>query len=64
MKEWWQRRKNKTRKSKKNASDSTFFDFVFDVLFWLPELIFLPFRIIFWLLRALGRSLCSIFDFF
>ena len=62
MKEWWQRKKNKSRKAKKSNGDYTLFDFIFDVLFWIPELIFLPFRLIFWLLRGIGRFIWDIFD--
>lgn len=48
------KKKNKARKSKKNDSGYTFLDFIFDVLVWIPELILLPFRILFWLLREIG----------
>ncbi|WP_155593548.1 hypothetical protein [Lysinibacillus cavernae] len=58
MKEWWQRRKNK-----KNDNGYTFLDFIFDVLFWIPELILLPFRVLFWLLRGIGRLIGGIVDF-
>ncbi len=60
MKKWWNRRKS--RRNKKNHADYTFLDFVFDVLFWIPELIFLPFRVIFWLLRGIGRFIGDVFD--
>lgn len=63
MNEWWHRKKRKTRKSKKSNGDYTFLDFIFDVLFWIPELIFLPFRLIFWLLRGIGRLIGDVFDF-
>jgi hypothetical protein len=63
MKEWWQGKKKRSRKSKKSNGDYTFFDFIFDVLFWIPELIFLPFRLIFWLFRGVGRFIGDVFDF-
>jgi hypothetical protein len=63
MKKWWNRKKKKMRKSKKNNGNYTFLDFIFDVLFWIPELIFLPFRLIFWLLRGIGKFIGGIFDF-
>lgn len=63
MKKWWFIRKNRTRKGKKRNSDYTFLDFVFDVLFMIPELVFLPFRLIFWLLRGIGRLFSNLFDF-
>lgn len=62
MQEWWQRKKAKTRKRKKQNNDYTFFDVIFDVLFWLPELILLPFRLLFWLVRGFGRLIANIFD--
>lgn len=63
MKEWWSRKKGKTRKYKKTEDDYTFWDIVFDVLFWIPELFILPFRIIYWLLRGLGRMIGNFLDF-
>lgn len=63
MKEWWNRKKNKTRKGKKSNSEYTFLDGVIDVLFMLPELIFLPFRLMFWLFRGVGRLFSNLFDF-
>nr|WP_108671786.1 hypothetical protein [Peribacillus acanthi] len=63
MNKWWNRKKSKTRKNKKSNDDYTFLDFIFDVLFWIPELIFLPFRLIFWLLRGIGRFFRDGFDF-
>ncbi|HBT73311.1 MAG TPA: hypothetical protein DEB37_13985 [Lysinibacillus sp.] len=58
MKDWWQR-----RKGKKYHSGYTFLDFIFDVLVWIPELILLPFRVLFWLLRGIGRLIGDVFDF-
>jgi hypothetical protein len=62
LKEWWNRKKDNTKKSKESSDNYTFIDFIFDVLFWLPELVLLPFRIIFWLLRGTGRLVWSLFD--
>ena len=62
MREWWIRKKEKTRKSKKGTENYTFWDFVLDLLFWLPELILLPFRLAFWLLRGFGRLIWHLFD--
>lgn len=63
MKKWWYKKKNRTRKGKKSNSDYTFLDFVLDVLFMIPELFFLPFRLIFWLFRGVGRLFSNMFDF-
>jgi hypothetical protein len=55
-----EKRAEKRRKKKKEGIYD-FWDFVFDVLFWIPELIILPFRLIFFLFRFLIRS---VFDSF
>ncbi|WP_010096929.1 hypothetical protein [Ornithinibacillus scapharcae] len=54
MTEWWKRKKEKTRKHR-HGDRYTFGDFLMDVLFWIPELIILPFRILFWAVRGLWR---------
>lgn len=51
-----EKRTEKRRKKKQNGS-YTFVDFVFDVLFYIPELILLPFRLVFYLFRFLARSI-------
>gem|GEM_PF-1228980 len=63
IKKWWQSKKNQTRQSKKSDKNYTFLDFIFDVLFCIPELIFLPFRLIFWLLRGIRKFIGGVFDF-
>lgn len=55
MKEWWQGRKNKKRNVKRRNDQYSLFDLFLDVLGWIPELLFLPFRIIYWLFRGIGR---------
>lgn len=62
MEKWWHRKKAKNRKSKKRSDHYTFVDFLVDVLFSIPELILLPFRIIFWLVRGVGKMIQNIFD--
>ena len=62
MREWWNRKKAKMRKSRKRNGVYTFWDFVLDVLLWIPELILLPFRFVFWFLRGIGRLIGHIFD--
>ena len=59
MKKWWY----KKRKNQSRNSNYTFWDFVLDVLTIIPELLFLPFRLIFWLLRGIGRLFSNLFDF-
>ncbi|MGG3891750.1 hypothetical protein [Metabacillus fastidiosus] len=60
MKEWWQKKREKRRKNRKNSDRYTFGDFLLDVLDWVPELILLPFRILFWLFRGVGRFISDI----
>ncbi|MED4452157.1 hypothetical protein [Metabacillus fastidiosus] len=61
MKKWWNKEKDKMRKSRKDNDNYTFVDFILDVLFWIPELIILPFRLVFWLIRGVGRFIFDIF---
>jgi hypothetical protein len=44
------------RSKKKQDGSYNFWDSVFDVLFWIPELIIFPFRVLFMLFRFLVRS--------
>lgn len=61
MKAEWKGKKEKTRQRRKNKEDNSFLDFFLDVLFAIPELIILPFRLVFWLIRGLGRFISDIF---
>ena len=45
------------KRSEKRRKKKLDWDFVFDVLFWIPELIILPFRLVFYLFRFLARSI-------
>lgn len=49
------------RRKKKQENNYGLWDSVSDVLFWVPELIILPFRLLFLLFRFLVRS---VFDSF
>jgi len=55
VREWLQGRKNKKRRDKRRKDKYSLIDLFLDVLIWIPELLFLPFRIIYWLLRGVGR---------
>lgn len=62
MSERWETKKE-IRRNRKNYSDRyTFGDFVFDIFFWIPELLFLPFRMVFWFVRGIGRVIWNLFD--
>lgn len=56
MTEWWKRKKEKTRKHRQDGR-YTFGDFLMDVLFWIPEIIILPFRFLYWVARGLWKIL-------
>ena len=62
MKEWWRKRKAKTRKARKSDDQYTIGDFIIDVLSWIPELILFPIRLIFWMIRGIGRLIGDMFD--
>ncbi|WP_456276288.1 hypothetical protein [Bacillus sp. AK128] len=64
MKNWWNKKKEarRRRRGHKDPREYTAGDFVLDTLLWVPELLFLPFRIIFWIVRGLGRLIGNIFD--
>ncbi|MBB6444047.1 hypothetical protein [Bacillus benzoevorans] len=59
MKERWNCKKEKFRKRKKKHNEVI--EFILEMLFWLPELIILPFRLIFWLIRGIGRWMTDVF---
>jgi hypothetical protein len=49
------------RRKKKQEDRYGFWDFVGDVLFWIPELIILPFRLLFLLVRLIVRAIIDAF---
>ena len=62
MIERWETKKENRNNRRNNSDRYTFGDVVFDILFWIPELLFLPFRMIFWLGRGVGRVIWNFFD--
>ena len=62
MSERWEKKKDVRKERRKYNDHYTFGDFIFDVFFWIPELLFLPFRMIFWLVRGLGRVIGNLLD--
>ncbi|GIO25198.1 hypothetical protein J11TS1_37790 [Oceanobacillus sp. J11TS1] len=61
MNDWWNKKKSKTRKSRKNKGDYTKIDFFFDILFWIPEILIFPIRLLFWSLRGVFRWVMDAF---
>lgn len=62
MREWWNQKIARTRKRTKRNGEYTFSDFMIDVLFWLPELILFPLRVIYWCIRMMGRLIAHLLD--
>ncbi|MGM0846560.1 MAG: hypothetical protein ACQEUT_16415 [Bacillota bacterium] len=50
---FFNRRKDRRRRKKADGTYS-FWDAVGDVLIWIPELIILPFRLLWFLIRGIG----------
>lgn len=61
--DWWIKKKEKTRRYKKRRADYTLFDGVADLFFGLPELLLFPIRIIYWVVRGVGRIIGEVFNF-
>jgi len=57
----WRKRKERRRERKK-AGVYNWVDMLFDMLFLLPELLFLPFRLFFYLIRGMGNFIGDIFN--
>ncbi|MBD7944573.1 hypothetical protein H9650_10640 [Psychrobacillus sp. Sa2BUA9] len=62
MSERWKRKKEKRAERKRQQEKYTWADVFGDIFFWIPELFFLPFRLLFWILRGLVRALGNLFD--
>lgn len=62
MSERWENKKEVRKERRKYSDHYTFGDFVFDVFFWIPELLLLPFRMGFWLVRGVGRVIGNLID--
>jgi hypothetical protein len=61
MNNWRKEKKGKVNRKKDNHPYS-FVDFLLDVLFSIPELILFPLRMMWWLVRGLGRMISNLFD--
>lgn len=55
MGDWWKKKKSKTRRSRKGKGAYTKTDLFFDILFWIPEVIVFPVRLLFWSFRGVFR---------
>lgn len=62
MSERWVKKKKVRKERRKDSDHYTLGDFLFDVFFWIPELLFLPFRMLFLLVRGMGRVIDKLLD--
>ncbi|WP_298468366.1 hypothetical protein [Psychrobacillus sp. FSL K6-4046] len=61
MMEWWKRKKEVSIKRKKNKVQVSKWSY-FDFFFTLADIIILPIRFVFWILRGIGRAIGNLFD--
>ncbi|WP_404408176.1 hypothetical protein [Jeotgalibacillus malaysiensis] len=61
MKKWREKRADRSRKRKAEGKYSVW-DVVADILIWVPELIILPFRLIYLLFKLFGKMFRDGFD--
>ncbi|WP_176140536.1 hypothetical protein [Halobacillus salinus] len=46
----------------KRRKHSSRWEWIVDVLLWVPELLIMPVRMLFWLLRGIGKVVINLFD--
>jgi hypothetical protein len=59
MKKWRERMRQK-RKNKNHGERYSIVDLMLELLIWIPEVLFFPFRILFWLMRGIGKIIGDI----
>jgi hypothetical protein len=64
MKKWRERMKEKRKRKRESRERYSMWDGLFELLFWIPEILILPFRLIFWLFRGIGKLIGNVWDFF
>lgn len=65
LRNWWDKKRIRTRKTQRRMANEryTVIDFIIDVLFWIPEIIIFPFRLLIFFLRTLGILIRNFFEF-
>jgi hypothetical protein len=58
------KKKRKKWTQKKNDGTYTFWDGLVEVLCWVPELLLFPLRLIWYLLRGIGKLISNVWDVF
>jgi hypothetical protein len=63
MKKWRKRMKEKRQRKRDRGEHYSTVDGLLELLFWVPEILFFPFRVVFWLFRGIGKLLGDVWDF-
>jgi hypothetical protein len=63
MKKWRKRMKEKRQRKRDRGEHYSTADVLLELLFWVPEILFFPFRVVFWLFRGIGKLLGDVWDF-
>jgi hypothetical protein len=63
MKKWRKRMKEKRQRKRDHGEHYSTVDVLLELLFWVPEILFFPFRVVFWLFRGIGKLLGDVWDF-
>jgi hypothetical protein len=63
MKKWRKRMKEKRQRKRDSGEHYSAVDGLLELLFWIPEVLFFPFRLVFWLFRGLGKMIGDVWDF-
>ncbi|WP_186579416.1 hypothetical protein [Aquibacillus kalidii] len=62
MGKWREKRKARKQRRKNHHEGYSLLDGILDILFWIPEILLVPFRILYWLFRGIGKWIENIFD--
>jgi hypothetical protein len=63
MKKWRKRMKEKRQRKRDCGEHYSAVDVLLELLFWIPEVLFFPFRVVFWLFRGMGKMIGDVWDF-
>jgi hypothetical protein len=59
----WRKRMREKRKSRNHGERYSVFDVLLELLCWIPEVLFFPFRVVYWLLRGIGKFIGDLWNF-
>jgi hypothetical protein len=63
MKKWRKRMKEKRQRKRERGEHYSAVDVFLELLFWIPEVLFFPFRVVFWLFRGMGKMIGDVWNF-